>query len=514
MGAGTTRVFYTAAKSVQAVPSPLIPTISFAPRYDANSIVNSLLTTRRALGMILGFGVFAMAARNALDPDMWWHLRTGQLILQNHAVFHADPYSFTRAGVLWVNHEWLSDILMFALYRFTGWTGLIAAFAVIISATFVLVFRRCQGSASLAALVTVWAAFATSPVWGVRPQMISLLLASVLLTLRETDRRLAWWIVPLMWLWANLHAGFALGIVLLLLFFLGDAIDVLLGAQPWPEAKPLLERLGMILAASLAVIPLNPYGFRLFSYPLETLRSPGMQNFIVEWFSPNFHDLNYLPFLAFLLTTIVAVGSVPRRLSASQLLLLVVTLFAALRSVRNISIFVLVAAPLLFEGLSACLRRMSSNPSPAPTRRGLILNGAMVLAVAVFALVRVQTVAVQQSEAEAAQFPAAAVAYLAANHLPQPMLNHYNWGGYLIWKLYPDYRVFIDGRADVYGDSLMEDFASVYYLNRNWKKPLEQWKIQTVILPPEAPLLQALESTGGWRQAYSDGQARIFVRTQ
>lgn len=475
--------------------------------------MNSLLTTRRALGMILAFGIFAMAGRNALDPDMWWHLRTGQLILQNHAVFHTDPYSFTRAGVPWVNHEWLSDILMFALYRFTGWMGLIAAFAAVISATFVLVFRRCPGRASLPALVTLWAAFATSPVWGVRPHMISLLFASVLLTLRQTDRRLSWWIVPLMWLWANLHAGFALGIVLLLLFFLGDAIDVLLGTQLWPQARPILERQGMILSASLAVIPLNPYGFRLFSYPLETLRSPSMQSFIVEWFSPNFHHLGYLPFLAFLLTTFLAAANIPRRPSASELLLLLVTLFAALRSVRNISLFVLVAAPILFEGLSACLQRRKANPPPAPTRQSVVLNGAMVLAVAVFALVRVQGVAARQSQAEAEQFPSAAVAYVAANNLPQPILNHYNWGGYLIWKLYPGTRVFIDGRADVYGDHLMQDFASVYYLNGNWKRPLEQWKIKTVILPPEAPLFQALEPTGEWRQVYSDRQARVFLRT-
>src|SRR5271168_4264532 len=109
------------------------------------SRVNELLQTRRLFVIILALGLFTMAARGVTDPDVWWHLRTGQLIIQNHHVFHNDPYSFTRFSQPWVDHEWLSQIFIFVLYRVAGWTGLIAGFAALIATAFLLVFQRSPG---------------------------------------------------------------------------------------------------------------------------------------------------------------------------------------------------------------------------------------------------------------------------------------------------------------------------------------------------------------------------------
>jgi len=94
------------------------------------------------------------------------------------------------------------------------------------------------------------------------------------------------------------------------------------------------------------------------------------------------------------------------------------------------------------------------------------------------------------------------------------MMNHYNWGGYFIWKLYPQYRVFMDGRADVYGDTLMNEFGSCYYLKDDWTKTLEAWGIRTVVLTPDAPLITALRSSPQWRQIYGDTEAVILTRGQ
>ena len=151
--------------------------------------MTSLLQTRRVFVAILALGLFAMAARGITDPDVWWHLRTGQLILQNHSLFHTDPYSFTRFGQPWINHEWLSEILLFGLYRVAGFGGLIVAFAVVIAATFLMVFARSAGRPYLASLMTLWGAVASAPSWGVRPQMFSLLLASIFLVLLEASER-------------------------------------------------------------------------------------------------------------------------------------------------------------------------------------------------------------------------------------------------------------------------------------------------------------------------------------
>src|SRR5206468_12000511 len=114
-----------------------------------------LLKTRETLVGVLAFCAFAMAARGMRDPDIWWHLRTGQLIVHTHPLFHADPYSFTRSGQPWVNHEGLFDVLAFALYRVAGAGTLIFAFALITSSTFLLVFSRCPGEPYVAGVATV-----------------------------------------------------------------------------------------------------------------------------------------------------------------------------------------------------------------------------------------------------------------------------------------------------------------------------------------------------------------------
>ena len=112
---------------------------------------------------ILALGLFTMAARSVTDPDVWWHLRTGQLIAQTHSVFHADPYSFTRLGQPWVDHEWLSQILIFAIYRLAGWGGLIVTFGAIIAAAFLVVFYRSPGRPYVAGVITLLGAFASAP---------------------------------------------------------------------------------------------------------------------------------------------------------------------------------------------------------------------------------------------------------------------------------------------------------------------------------------------------------------
>jgi len=193
--------------------------------------MTQLLATRRVFVAVLAMGLFAMAARGMTDPDVWWHLRTGQLMLSNHALFHTDPYSFTRFGQPWINHEWLSQILLFLLYRVAGFGGLIVGSAVVIASALFLVFTRCPGRPYLAALMTLLGAVASAPAWGVRPQMFSLLLGSIFLVLLEGSVKrpaLLWWTPPLMLLWVNLHAGYPIGLAFLALFLFGETLEAAL----------------------------------------------------------------------------------------------------------------------------------------------------------------------------------------------------------------------------------------------------------------------------------------------
>ena len=482
--------------------------------------MTGFLQTRRLFVIILALGLFAMAARTATDPDLWWHLRTGQLILQTHSVFHVDPYSFTRFGQPWIDHEWLSQVLMFGLYRVTGWGGLIVGFGAVIATAFMVVFLRCPGRPYLAGAVTLFGAFASAPSWGVRPQMFTLLFASVLLLILERSYerpKLLWWTPALMLLWVNLHAGYALGIALMALFLVGDGLDVAFGFKDVPA--PRFRALAAAIVACIAVVPLNPYGTALYTYPLETVRSRAMQAYIGEWLSPNFHQHRYLPTLAMILATIVLPAISPRRLRPREVLLLSVATYAALRSVRHIPIYTLVAIPVLSAMMLAWLQenRIAKNfwaKQTSMTPAKTLLNALLLTGFVVFTIARVRNVTLGQATAEAKELPEAAVSFIAAQLPPAPILNHYNWGGYFIWKLYPDYRVYIDGRADLYGDAFMDDLAKTYYLRGDsWRNQFSRYGIRTVVLPPDAPLVTALQGMADWKTIYSDNQAVILTRT-
>jgi hypothetical protein len=484
--------------------------------------VRRFLETRRVFVFVLAVGLFTMAARGVTDPDVWWHLRTGQLMLANHSLFHSDPYSFTRLGQPWVNHEWLSQILIFSIYRVAGFGGLIVSFALVIAATLLMVFARCPGRPYLAALVTLWGAVASAPAWGVRPQMFSLLLASLfLLLLAGSERRpsLLWWTAPLMLLWVNLHAGFPIGLAFLAFFLLGESLEAAVHSERWVQAVPRLKRLTLALVLCLALVAVNPNGFRIYSYPIETLRSPAMQKFIQEWFSPNFHDPNYLPLLLMLLALMAGLAFSPRRLRLRDLVLLLATIPTALRSMRHIPILVLVLVPVLSGLAEGWLeergaKRLLLAGEKRATGRIVLINILVLVAVLIFTGARVHQVVSLQPETEAQRFPRAAAAFLMRERPPGPILNHYNFGGYFIWKLYPQYRVFTDGRADVYGDAFMESFAATYYLRDDWSRPFKRWGIRTVVLPPDAPLITALRASPEWQQLYGDAEAVVLTRRQ
>jgi hypothetical protein len=194
--------------------------------------MSARLSTTRVFLAALFLGLFAMAARNVTDPDIWWHLKTGQYIAEHKSVPHTDPFSYTRAGEPWVTHEWLTELLLYELQRTTGWGGLIVTFAAVLAAAVLLLYLRCGRAPYVAGVATLCAAWATMPVWGVRPQVLSLLLTSLwLLILERSDRnpRLLWWTLPLTLLWVNLHAGFALGLALSALFLAGEWIERALG---------------------------------------------------------------------------------------------------------------------------------------------------------------------------------------------------------------------------------------------------------------------------------------------
>ena len=478
---------------------------------DTDLPMRKRLATAHVFLAALCIGLFAMAARNVTDPDVWWHLKTGQYIAEHKSVPHTDPFSYTRAGAPWVAHEWLSDLFFYELERATGWGGLLAIFAAVISATFFLLFLRCGPAPYIAGIAALCGALATMPLWGVRPQILSLLLASLWLLILERSERnpkLLWWTVPLTLLWVNLHAGFALGLVLSALFLAGQWIEANLGRSQL--STPHLRFPALILVLDLLLVPLNPNGLRMFCYPIETLGSAAMQNYIAEWASPNFHHVEYWPFLLLVLASFAVLGWSPSQTRPRDLLLLMVSLYAGLVAIRMIPLFVLIAVPVIFQRLPGWHVRHAQRLRSEPASQ-LAFNALIVVAMTAFGAIHVVQVVERQPRAEAQYFPARAVAFLAAHPPAGKIFNHYDWGGYLIWRLYPTTQVFIDGRADLYGQPLLDQFAQTYQFKGAWQQNLERWNIGAVIVPADSALATGLKNSASWSAAYEDSQAVVLT---
>jgi len=508
----------------------------------AGGLLGVFSSSRVLLAFVLLAAIYALTAGPVIDPDFWWHLRTGQFIFESRTIPRADFFSHTAAGKEWVAHEWLTEVLMYAVYRAGGWAGLIASFSCVMTAAVWLAYRRAAEVAPhpfVAGAAVLLAAAATAPMWGVRPQMISFLLTSFFVAAlarftREGHARSLWSLPPLMLVWANMHGGFALGLALVGLTAAGVALDELIAANPprsgttprlgagallreaWPRVRPLC----LALAACAAVVPLNPNGARLFTYPLETITSDAMQRHIHEWMSPDFHRPESVPFALLLLATFAALALSPKRARASELLLVGVSAYAGLRSWRNIPFFALVAAPVLAEhawlyviGRSWGRRLVASGAGGVASASQCVLNAALFVAIPLaLCVVCVTRAAVRQPAVEAERYPAAAVEFLRAHSEAGPVFNAYGWGGYLIWKLHPERRVYIDGRADVYGDQFVEDYLKAEGGEPGWREPLERHGVRTVMIAPDAALASLLREDESWEKVFEDRRSVVFFK--
>jgi hypothetical protein len=480
------------------------------------------MTIRRLFVTLFALALVAMPMRETLDPDMWWHLRTGEVIWQSGIPRH-DIFSFTVPHHEWVTHEWLSQLLMWLVYLAGGWPGLIVVFALLTAVSFWLVYKCCAGQPYLAAFVVLLAAIASAIVWGVRPQIFNILLAALFVYVveRVKDGQVngRWlWALPFVTLvWANLHSGYLLGVVLLGTYTAGGGLERYLGLADERTFSPArLRQMALVTVGSFLLAAVNPSGPGLWLYPFETLGSPAMQGYIQEWHSPNFHLVYFWPFAA-----LVGLGGIgwafsPQRPTWSDLLLFCGTAFAGLVSARHIPLFAVVAAPIVCRHLQGTItalwdggqRTEDGRKSLPSVLAGLnwLLVGLAVVGVVVWSA----SVIVANETAVAERYPVAAVDFLETEGLADaPGYNSYNWGGYLIWRGLP---VFVDGRADVYGDDFLFYYLQTFEVRANWRQPLDEHEVVYVLIEPGSPLTAVLTLDEQWHSVYQDEIAQIFLR--
>ncbi|HXN77559.1 MAG TPA: hypothetical protein VN965_02160 [Candidatus Dormibacteraeota bacterium] len=458
------------------------------------------------------------------DPDFWWHLRIGRWMLDNGRLPSTDIFTFTVPGHVWTDHEYLTEILMWLIYRSTGVTGLSILFGLLTWAGFWVMYRQVRRQPwVIAGIGLAIGAAAGSPIWGPRAQMITFFLSCLELYWLQAylaGRSRTLQLFPLlMVLWANLHGGWVIGFV-----WLGVALGAELIAWAWDRGNPAHRKhvrfLAIITVFSAVAVAATPHGFSLYPYPFQTEGSVAQQRLIVEWFSPDFHQAYLRPFEA--MVFLVIIGFALRRPPLYEFLITLVALGLALQSVRNVVLFVAVATPVMINCYSAYGNELAAARGwkvTLPPRRVFAVVTAVVLVVIVLATtVRIadSISPSKQRSLDASSYPIGAADWLAAHpEVGTRMYNQYGWGGYLAYRFYPEAnrRVFIFGEAALMGDQLLNQYEDVQTLRPDWKQVLDQYKVDYIVYNRGEALANVLATQPDWKLVYEDSVAVIYVRS-
>ncbi len=464
---------------------------------------------------------FFFASKPLSDPDFWFHLKIGEYIVSKGLIPRADIFSFTHFGQPWIAHGWLSGVIFYLVYSRLSSYVLIFTFAVLTTLAFWIAAKRSHSHPFIRGLGVFLGVWTALPTIGVRPRVFSLLLASIFLTfltsyLKGGQSRKIWWLVPLMVLWVNLHGGFLIGLALIGLAVIGIPLDALVDGVKIGPLWPRIRLLALVLLVCVLASLINPYGARLYTFLFGVLSSPVFQEVVVDWVSPDFHRPNLLPLALLILLSIASLGLSPKRVRPSDLLLFLATLYATLKSQRNMAIFALVAVPLMADCLNSFLVSTPSgkvfgrtHSSPA-SRRTLIPSLLLLLPLALFG-VKLKLNVYTRPNQNLLKVPVNAVEYLkergiAGNTFTDPNI----WGGYLIWAL-PSNPVYIDGR-DLYSEQFVKEYFQMINGISDWRGPFDRSGVRIVITRPGSLLAREMGNSQDWRWVYQDELAIVFEK--
>jgi hypothetical protein len=465
--------------------------------------------------------ILVVLCRRVGDPDFWWHMETGKWIVNHAAIPPHELFAYTVSRP-WADQEWGSEVLGWLIFSGSGFLAFSLAYTAVTWVGFWFIWRRMaleRVPALIAAGVLVVAALAGTAVWGPRSQMISFALTCLTLYwvetfLRDRDRRL--YLLPLVTLvWANLHGGFVYCLAVVGLAAASEtALWVVAPRDPAHRRRSL--RLWAVLAGCAIAGLVNPLTFRAYLAAIQTQTSAIQQSFIAEWHSPNFHSAEELGLELLLLLVVFAMGF--RRPRLWDALLTVVGIYAALSAVRNAPLAAAALAPMVAWAFAGAWERSHWRDrfeTWLRRRRSDLLVlaslGAVVVAAGTVGFAA-HTLSGQTASTEA-NFPVGAADWLASHpSVGTRMFNAYDWGGYLIYRFYPDRPVFIYGEATELGNALLEEVNDVETAQPDWQQVLTKYGVDYIVERTDSSLSMALSVDPEWQQVYRDSFSVIFVK--
>ena len=541
------------------------------PAQPSSSALRFLLPSVRDIIFIFLFWSLlagSLSNRPLADPDIGWHIRTGEQILTTHSLPRTDPFSSTMQGQSWFAWEWLYDIVLGILYQACGLNGVVWLCAALVAGIFDLLLSQLlrRGTGLLLAILLMLLAEAASTIHlYARPHIVSWLFSLLWFVVLDRweqgrwelgapgtpsehgswSRSIPWFFPASMLLWVNLHGGWLFGLALLGIYTVAAFVESVRTRDPFAAIRAGHQARAMAAAwaASALATLVNPFGWRLHIHIYRYLSDRYLMNRIDEFQSPDFHGWAQRCFAVILVLVLIAfAGSrVSGKLRLSHLLVVLLAVYAGLYSTRNLPVssmlLVLIVGPMLWENLASLadkpgaqgwLRKSAARISNFSDRMGaqeIQLRGHLwpiVAAVLAFAICLhggwLGSRQLIHSEFDPQKLPVAAVSFLERENvyeppITEPVFSTDAWGGYLIYRMYPERKVVVDDRHDLYGSGRIRQYLILTLAEPGWQIVLKDWQIRTALLPTDSTLANLLrELPREWRVAYEDKVAVLFER--
>jgi hypothetical protein len=489
------------------------PHIKVNPEIRAHRAWRVVFSFPVVLAMLLVVVTVLTVRSRFNDPDLWYHLKIGEIVWNTHSIPRVDLFSFTANGHPWVAQEWLSQLTLYGVYKLGGYTALMVWLcglgSLLIAGAYSLctLYSNNAKVAFLGGLIT-WV-FSTIGL-AIRPHLIgyTLLLCELFILHlgRSRNARWLWALPPLFALWVNIHGSFFFGLVVLAIVLFCSFLELqcgLLASRRWEKSQR--NTLTIAFALSLAALIVNPIGLRLALNPIEVSKLHVNLTQVQEWMPPRFDEFRGVALLA--ITGLIVIVPLLRRvdLRVEELLLTALGFTVAVRHERMFFVFGILVAPIVCRLLADLWDQYE------PDRDHPVAN-AIVMSVAVFTIIYAFPSGRELSRQVETGSPVKALEFIKRSGLSGRMLNDYLFGGYLIWAA-PEYKVFIDGRGDIFESTgVLTEYLDWLGVQTDPKLLLNKYHINFCLLSRDAAVGHVLPLLPGWKLVYSDKLSSVFAR--
>jgi hypothetical protein len=463
--------------------------------------------------LAVGLPVLAALIANLSAVDLAYHLRAGEMILDTGRIPTTDTWTFTAAGSAWLNQQWGAQVILAAVDRFAGWTGLALLRAALVGLTFGLLFEACRRRGldlRRAAWLTIAAFIVAAAALALRPQLFGMALLAMTLLLvtdRRTHPRRLWAMPLIVIVWANVHGSFFLGPVVLGLAWLEDV----------HEGVPNRHRLLFLAAISAAAALVNPFGLAVWVYAVGLSTNPFVTSRISEWQPTSLRSIPGVLFFGSVAAVVVLIARRGRRVPWPTLATLGVFAAIGTYAIRGIAWWPLGAAVAL-AGLLA-----TEAPAAAEVARGPVraerTNRLNVVVVGLIVALCIVLLPIWRPIDRALNAPAGVVGdappgiTAALRSIVRPgdrLLNPQSWGSWFEFT-FPDVPVALDSRIEVFPVEVWDQLDRVRDGGDGWQELLAKWAVTIVVATHDEPELVTRLAAAGWHDVFHDDDGTILV---